>query len=277
MRSKGRWGERCRRRAHSWLACSALGLSFVGCAAILRPLVVSPTELGYQEGALKTVPVGHPMVSGAVFERHCYRYIGLLDYVPPGVGRETVQYISRGRAYGACFENSEDTDSLFLADVHRSDVWLGIQRDGFVGPKGGWWHFLGSESPVDYRAVRMFQGKWTAERLMAPAVGQIVYDGRFGDVLHLSYQVGAPEAGVPFQKWDDLSHDVSKADLIVFHNYSFRVVTADPTTISFIVMGHASSGVVRPSPTAREHAGAHSDPGSPCARIVRVFENRNVS
>lgn len=210
-----------------------------GCAASMRPTSFSYPETLPGPEHQNTVPIGQPMTRGPAPSDGCRSYLGLLDYTTPTAGSKYSVTLVRGRTYRACYEASEIGDYVFLTGTYpREDVWLGIQRDGFVGEKGGWWLFIQAEGPKDYRATRMFQGhwgqsKWTSERLMAPKEAQVVFKAWTGAEVVLSYQTGAPEAGIPFQETGTCSADPGGAEVVSCGGLSFRVLSVNGDSITF--------------------------------------------
>jgi len=180
------------------------------------------------------------MTRGPVVSDGCSGYVGLLDYTTPTAGSKYSVTLARGRSYRACYEANEIGDYVFLTGVYpRSNVWLGIQRDGFVGKKGGWWLFLGSEGPRDYRATRLFQGhwgrsRWTSERLMAPEEFQVVLEARNGRDVALSYQTGAPDAGIPFHEAAACPVYSDDGVVVSCGGLSFRILSVDVNSIRFV-------------------------------------------
>ena len=224
-----------------WLACGVIVLGGAGCAASLRPVVLAEPEPGPRAGERTRVAVGQPMASGPAIEQGCHGYVAVMDYLTPSAGAREPAWIVRGQQYSACYEDPADPDALFLTDAHpvRSGVWLRIRRAGFLRDKDGWWSYLSTEGPEDYRTIHLFQGawnrsKWTLERLMAPAVAEITYEGREGDEVRLSYRVGAPAAGVPFELRAEETYDLSLTDVISSWRHSFRILAADESSISFV-------------------------------------------
>lgn len=248
--SGSRRADRSRPTALPWWHVAGAVLSGVGCAASMRPVV--PSSLEAKEPT--TVAVDQELVKSFAVSGGCYTYIALIDYTTPTAGAKESISIPRGRRYKACYEANDIGDYVYLTDVHwRSNIWLGIQRDGFVGTKGGWWSYLATEGPADYRATHLFQGKWgrskwITERLFAPEEAQIVYEGQDGGEIHLSYRTGAPAAGVPFQDRGSCNQHLGGTEVGTCGEFSIRILAADDRSVTFILTRKPGASVPEARP-----------------------------
>jgi hypothetical protein len=220
-----------------------LALPLAGCAASLQPVAPGAPAAARMPEESRVVRPREAMAEAPAIADGCYSYVALLDYTTPTAGATESMPIFKGTRYTACYEATEIGDYVFLTRAHhRSNVWLGIRRDGFVGEKGGWWSFLGREGPKDYRATRLFQGswgrsKWTSERLMAREEARVVYQGHGEGPLRLAYEVGAPEAGLPFERRDTCSIDLAGSDVVSCAGFSFRILDAGGDAVRFVLLG----------------------------------------
>lgn len=209
------------------------------CSINLSKTSLAGYDQNYKLGEQITVTVGSAMLSRINYKNSCYDYIALIDYETPGAAALGPATIKKGDQHPACFQNQSDENNVFIQSIHAySNIFLGIDKSGFIGDKGGWYNSNGG--------IKMFQHSWTHEQLFALSGSKyypgfdsrrerLVYLGVNDGKIRIGYRLENHNSSKPDES-NDIIHDLKDGDTISYQNFTLKILNADSTKITFLVI-----------------------------------------
>lgn len=209
-----------------------------GCSIPLTKIELEGYHQNYSLGDQKTVNVGSVMFSQINYKNSCYDYIALVDYETPTPGTLAAATIKKGNQYPACFQTPSNEKYVFIKGIHAyTHILLGIDKNGFIDDEGGWYNSNGG--------IRIFQLSWTKDRLFAlsdkkyyPGFDsrneRFIYLGMMDGKVRIGYRVDNHNSSKPDES-QDIVHDLRDGNAITYLNYTFKIVNADNTKITFVL------------------------------------------
>lgn len=194
----------------------------------------------YNINEQRTVIVGSEMLSNFNYKNSCYDYIALIDYETPRPGVELSSVvIKKGNQYTACFQDTSNDNYVYMKGVHvYNHLFLGIEKNGFIGDRGGWYN--------SYRGIRIFQSSWTKEQLFALSDAKFYpgFDSKSERLIYLGMDDGKIRLGYRLVNYNsskqnesqDIIYNLRDGNTITFQNYTLKIIDADNTKITFIIV-----------------------------------------
>ncbi|MBI5098591.1 MAG: hypothetical protein HZB30_05070 [Nitrospirae bacterium] len=118
-------------------------------------------------------------------------------------------------------------------------ILLGIEKNGFIGERGGWYNTMGD-------GIRMFQSSWTKEQLFALSDAKfypgfdsrnerLIYMGMDDSKIRLGYRLVNYNSSKQNES-QDLIYNLKDGTIINFLNYTLKIIDADNTKVTFIIL-----------------------------------------
>ncbi len=217
----------------------------INCSVHLSKIDLDGNYQDYSIAEQKTVNVGSAMLSKFNYKNSCYDYVALIDYETPKPGVMATTAIKKGTQYPACFHSPSKANYVFLKGVHAyENIFLAIDENGFIGEKGGWYNLANA-------GVRMFQASWTKEQLFAlskktyyPGFDsrneRLIYLGMTDEKIRIGYREDNYNSSKPDES-QDIIYDLSDEDTIAYLDYTLKILNADNTKITFVIVSDGSS------------------------------------
>lgn len=212
-------------------------LFIAGCEAHLTKLQLDGSFQDYKLNEPRTARVGSTMLSRFVFKNSCYDYIAVKDYKTPEAGSLGAAVIKKGTQYPACLIDLSDPNSVFMQGVHTfSNISLRIQKDGFIGDNGGWYHGNSKNILSSWPNEKLFV---LSDQKYFPGFDsqnqRLIYLGRLDGKIRIGYRSTSYNSSKPASA-QDLIFNLKDGDIITCLNFTIKVLNADSSKISFIAV-----------------------------------------